>query len=904
MSIRRGIPGDLVFVASPEDFNRDVKDNAWEMAFYGSYGAKLNPTRLKNSSVKWNIEDGCLIVTQNFSNASSQIQLQKSRGTADDPKIVLDGDTLASIYMSGYDGAQYQLGAFITAVADGVVTGTSLPTKLVFGTSPGDDAIPQAELLGDGTFKIKRISFPDGSTQTTAGGSGGGFAGKLKNGDAEVILDSSGVLNLTDRLPITFTAVFDGDHFHSGPENFRGLTDAVWTTQVTFQRTSDGAGVETLIVPIPNVNNPGYVQNDWFKFTEADHGIPGYTLSILFMFLYDPIALTVTPPPALSSIPALRFPDGTVQWTAYDGQPGPKGDTGEQGPQGPKGDTGEQGPQGPQGIRGLQGIQGPQGIKGDTGATGATGAQGIQGPTGATGAKGDTGATGATGPAGTTDYNNLTNKPTIPSVLDNLTDVTITGASNGQFLKYNSSTSQWTNAAVTDPTYSSVTATTLNIKDVNFTGTGPVTINSGNDLKFTSAGDIYFNDQQLSTVAFSGNYDDLKNKPISVVGPQGPKGDTGATGPQGEQGPAGADGAQGPQGEQGPAGADGAQGPQGEQGPAGADGAQGPQGPSGQGLINQTIILNNVAPGTYTNAAVTEWSASYTGTGGQLLVQADITAYVSSGGLKNWYLRKNGTTVATGAFFFNSTNTHHTMPTVQYIDTTGSTTAATWSIAVGNGMIVDPQDRASIKVTEYTGINAISVSSLTASGNVSGQNLIATNASGNEGGEIQLTKAPTSTLNGTNIIIDQYADRVRFFESGGNSRGAYIDLTQASNNVGTLLNNRVSGFVNAGTFVTMDNIKASVATGGNRGLILATVTGSYTFMISGTFGYSGGGGGASATGTLTTTASNSMFNWNFGAAGDGSTYIVNDVTNSKVYRITKMIGAGYNNNFISIERLI
>jgi hypothetical protein len=37
--------------------------------------------------------------------------------------------------------------------------------------------------------------------------------------------------------------------------------------------------------------------------------------------------------------------------------------------------------------------------------------------------------------------------------------------------------------------------------------------------------------------------------------------------------------------------------------------------------------------------------------------------------------------------------------------------------------------------------------------------------------------------------------------------------------------------------------------------------------------------------------------------GDGSTYLVNDYTNQRFYRVTLMIGAAYLKNFISIERL-
>ena len=74
-----------------------------------------------------------------------------------------------------------------------------------------------------------------------------------------------------------------------------------------------------------------------------------------------------------------------------------------------------------------------------------------------------------------------------------------------------------------------------------------------------------------------------------ATGPQGPKGDTGATGPQGEIGPQGETGATGPQGPkgdigpQGPQGEIGPQGPKGDTGPQGPKGDTGPQGPAGVG---------------------------------------------------------------------------------------------------------------------------------------------------------------------------------------------------------------------------------------------------------------------------------------------------------------------------------
>lgn len=82
------------------------------------------------------------------------------------------------------------------------------------------------------------------------------------------------------------------------------------------------------------------------------------------------------------------------------------------GPQGPQGEQGIQGPQGERGPQGEQGLQGEQGPKGDTGPQGPQGERGLQGERGP---QGEQGPQGETGPAGTNDYNELENKPTIPS---------------------------------------------------------------------------------------------------------------------------------------------------------------------------------------------------------------------------------------------------------------------------------------------------------------------------------------------------------------------------------------------------------------------------------------------------------------------------------------------------------
>ena len=72
----------------------------------------------------------------------------------------------------------------------------------------------------------------------------------------------------------------------------------------------------------------------------------------------------------------------------------------------------------------VAGPQGPEGPQGPAGADGADGADGAQGPAGPKGDTGDTGPTGPQGPAGTTDYTQLQNLPTIPSDISELSDNT------------------------------------------------------------------------------------------------------------------------------------------------------------------------------------------------------------------------------------------------------------------------------------------------------------------------------------------------------------------------------------------------------------------------------------------------------------------------------------------------
>lgn len=145
-------------------------------------------------------------------------------------------------------------------------------------------------------------------------------------------------------------------------------------------------------------------------------------------------------------------------------------------------------------------------------------------------------------------------------------------------------------------------------------------------------------------------------------------------------------------------------------------------------------------------------------------------------------------------------------------------------------------------------------------------------------------------------------ERLRIDNSGNVNVTGKLNVTDPSGNVVT----KVSGILNTGSFVQLDNVKAGPtrngAGGGFAGLSIAAV--STTFVADLSAMYSNNSiGGSTATGvTYTTSGANSAFGWGFGQ-GNQSTYILNDTTNNRVYRIILMIGASFNNNFISIERL-
>jgi hypothetical protein len=119
----------------------------------------------------------------------------------------------------------------------------------------------------------------------------------------------------------------------------------------------------------------------------------------------------------------------------------------------------------------------------------------------------------------------------------------------------------------------------------------------------------------------------------------------------------------------------------------------------------------------------------------------------------------------------------------------GTTAPTAGQLVVGELAINTTTGEVYTKTDGGTVVALVNSNNPTFTGNVTaGTNLISANSSGDEGGEILLAKPQTNTtLSGTGVTIDVYQNKLRIFEQGGSARGAYIDLTAASNGVGTNL---------------------------------------------------------------------------------------------------------------------
>ena len=247
-----------------------------------------------------------------------------------------------------------------------------------------------------------------------------------------------------------------------------------------------------------------------------------------------------------------------------------------------------------------------------------------------------------------------------------------------------------------------------------------------------------------------------------------------------------------------------------------------------------------------------------------------------------------------------------------YAPSTSGNYSSTWAniSQVGSSAFVNPWILSGTNTFNTTGNVGIGNNAPTAkldvmgSFGVSGSATFRT-AGGDEGGEIEFGVPQANTTLSTRVVADVWQNRFRIFD--GNTKGVYIDLSKAPTGVGGELLTKASGFVNAGDYVTLGNIRARIPTSGNRSLQVATVSGTYSVYGSGVHVFSSNVGSTTIDGgsprTITTTPVYLNPGNTFATAGGTDTWNIMDTTNFIAWRISCIIGGGYFANLITIERL-
>lgn len=182
----------------------------------------------------------------------------------------------------------------------------------------------------------------------------------------------------------------------------------------------------------------------------------------------------------------------------------------------------------------------------------------------------------------------------------------------------------------------------------------------------------------------------------------------------------------------------------------------------------------------------------------------------------------------------------------------------------------------------------------TATKNLSLNGNYVSNDGGNEGIKID---------NAGNVGINTANPTTALDVTGNVNVTGKINLTDPTGNVVT----KASGFVGRGVDVTLGLLKVRMAATGNASLQVSTVSGTYN--VYGSFYYVAGGVGSgtidvASSLAITTTPKYLRDATNFGGAGQIDNWFIMDPSNAIAWRIILIVGSSFNNNFISIERLL
>jgi hypothetical protein len=158
--------------------------------------------------------------------------LRKSNGTKASPTAVVNGDELGAVVFAGYDGTNYQNGAYIQVKVDGTPGANDMPARMAFFTSPDGSASPTERMRIDSAGLVSTI----GSILSGGYVAGAGY------------YRSSGMVNET--VTVTTEATVYSMNKDSGgggssslsTYNITGLSNTDGSSAIIYVRNSNTAG--------------------------------------------------------------------------------------------------------------------------------------------------------------------------------------------------------------------------------------------------------------------------------------------------------------------------------------------------------------------------------------------------------------------------------------------------------------------------------------------------------------------------------------------------------------------------------------------------------------------------------------------------------------------------------------
>ena len=138
--------------------------------------------------------------------------------------------------------------------------------------------------------------------------------GQLNNDVGFISFNAQGDLELPAKFPVQFTAQFDAVHYAGG-----GTFQGDGTISLGVQLQGLGAQFQWLVDDPTFDTDRGYVGQQAFRFTEADHGITGFNVDILVEVMGPDIGtglyslqVAFSPPPEAADLAKIRSTDELI----------------------------------------------------------------------------------------------------------------------------------------------------------------------------------------------------------------------------------------------------------------------------------------------------------------------------------------------------------------------------------------------------------------------------------------------------------------------------------------------------------------------------------------------------------------------------------------------------------------